>query len=77
MIGQITASQAASVGTNAHAGRDYHMDGWRNSNHFVWIVVSGAEGQIPFRADRRTGWTPGLCGGGLTPRSRGYVCNRQ
>jgi len=62
---QFDAGTRASFNTHSDAedGQKYSISGLRNSNHFVWEVITGAGGTVPHSALPMTGVTPGLCGG--------------
>ena len=57
--------QSARAQTARQNGRHYFLTGSHNSNRFVFDIITGAGGMVPFLAARMNGagLAPGLCGG--------------
>jgi RHS repeat-associated protein len=60
--------------SSAMMGSGYSPSGSKNSNRFIYNIVTGAGGRVPFRASAGFLFAPGICGG--QGPFRGNNCSR-
>jgi uncharacterized protein RhaS with RHS repeats len=72
LFDETVRANARSIGA-ARNGNDYSWKGGRNSNRFVYDVITRSGGMVPERALANQWFAPGICGGVFL--SKGAYCS--